>query len=81
MYLMIKSVLLQVDILVSSQGACSQAIITAGGEEMKQMLEGVFPRLNAGDIIGTPGFNLACDHVFHSKLSEWNGGKGETVSV
>ena len=81
MYLMINSVLLQVDILVSSQDACSQAIITAGGEEMRRMLKPLHPFLNTGDIMVTPGFKLACDHVIHTKCSEWNGGKGETVSV
>ena len=74
---MIKSVLLQVHILVSSQGACSQAIINAGGEKMRQTL--VNPK--TGELIVTSGFKLACKEVIHISCSKWNGGKGETVSV
>ena len=67
---------LQADILVSSQGACSQAIISAGGPEMKQALV----PLNIGDITVTRGFTLACSHVIHTNCSHWHGGKGEQVS-
>ena len=77
MYLIIKSMLLQAHILVSSQGACSQAIINAGGPAMQQNL--VNP--NTGDVTVTAGFALGCSHVIHTNCSKWDGGKGETVSV
>ena len=77
MYLIIKSLLLQADILVSSQGACSQAIVNAGGPAMQQNL--VNP--NTGDVTVNNGFALACSHVIHTNCSKWHGGKGEAVSV
>ena len=77
MYLILKSVLLQAHILVSSQGACSQAIMNAGGPEMKQ--KSVNP--NTGEFLVTFGFKLPCKRVIHTSCSKWNGGKGETVSV
>ena len=77
---MIKStILLQAHILVSSQGEVSQAIIKAGGEEMKHALNFVNPRI--GDIVVTAGFALDCNHVIHTSCSRWQGGTGETVSV
>ena len=64
---------LQADILVSSQGACSQAIVNAGGPQCL-----VNP--NTANITVTPGLYLACNHVIHSNCSHWNGGKGDGVS-
>ena len=77
MYFIIKSVFLQAHILVSSQGACSEAIINAGGPAMQQN----FVNPNTGDVTVTAGFALACNHVIHTNCSKWDGGKGETVSV
>ena len=77
MYFIFESLLLQAHILVSSQGACSQAIIKAGGQAMQENV--VDP--TTGDVIVTAGFNLACNHVLHTHCSKWEGGKGETVSV
>ena len=67
---------LQVDIIVSSQGACSKAIIRSGGLEMRDSVKS----LHTGDVIVTPGFGLPCSHVIHTKCSEWDSGTGETVS-
>lgn len=70
---------LQARILVSSQGACSQAIITAGGQAMRQNFAS---HPGTGDITVTPGSgSLACNHVIHTNCCKWNGGNGETVSV
>ena len=69
---------LQANILVSSQGACSQAIVNAGGQAMRENL--VTP--NTGDITVTRGSGkLACDHVIHVNCSEWHGGTGEWVGI
>lgn len=66
---------LQADILVSSQGACSQAIINAGGLQMKNEL--VTP--NIGDVTVTAGHDLPCKHVIHTYCSMWLGGEGGEV--
>ena len=83
MYLIIKSLLLQADILVSSAGACSQAILAAGGPPMpsQNVLNLFMPWLYAGEIIVTPGLALDCNHVIHTFCSRWRQGTGETVSV
>ena len=67
----------QAEILVCPQGACSQAIINAGGPLMKQCL--VTP--DTGDVTVTPGFGLACSHVLHTNCCHWYEGKGEKVSI
>ena len=66
----------QVDILVSSQGACSQAILTAGGAAMRKRVT----TPNIGQITVTPGFALPCSHVIHTNCSPWNDGISEVVS-
>ena len=67
---------LQADILVSSQEACSQAIINAGGLQMKKEL--VTP--NVGDVTVTAGHDLPCKHVIHTYCSMWLGGEGGEVN-
>ena len=56
--------------------ACSQAIVSAGGQAMGQNLV----TSNTGDITVTRGYNMACNHVIHTNCSRWHGGKGELVS-
>ena len=63
---------LQADALVCSVGATSQAIITAGVSQMTTP--------NAGDIAVSPGSPLA-KHVINTCCGQWNGGKGEAVSI
>ena len=63
---------LQADALVCSVGATSQAIIMAGVPQMTTP--------NAGDIAVSPGSPLA-EHVINTYCGQWNGGKGEEVSV
>ena len=67
----------QAEILVSSQGACSQAILKAGGAAMRDSVTAP----NTGDITVSPGFALLCSHVIHTNCSPWNAGIGEAVSV
>lgn len=63
---------MQVDVLVSSFGALSQAIVKAGVNEM------TIP--NVGDITVNPGLPLA-NHVIQTNCCQWQGGKGEVVSI
>ena len=63
---------LQADVLVSAVGATSQAIITAGVSQITTP--------NVGDITVSPGVPLA-NHVINTYCFQWNGGKGEAVSV
>ncbi|XP_068707153.1 uncharacterized protein [Montipora foliosa] len=63
------------EILVSSQGACYQAILKAGGASMRNSVT----TPNAGDITVSPGFALLCSHVIHTKCSPWEAGIGEAV--
>ncbi|XP_068707161.1 protein mono-ADP-ribosyltransferase PARP14-like [Montipora foliosa] len=65
----------RVDILVSSRGACSKAILNAGGPAMRNSVT----TPNTGHITVTPGFALPCNHVFHTNCSAWNTGIGEEV--
>ena len=62
---------LQADVLVSSQGACAQAIINAGGPKVAD------PKI--GDIIVSHGF-ASVSHVIHTYCCKWDGGKGDKVS-
>ncbi|XP_068707156.1 protein mono-ADP-ribosyltransferase PARP14-like [Montipora foliosa] len=63
------------EILVSSQGACYQAILKAGGAAMRNSVT----TPNAGDITVSPGFALLCSHVIHTNCSPWEAGIGEAV--
>ena len=67
---------LQVDILVSSYGACSKAVIRAGGQAMRDSIT----TPNFGEITVTSGFVLPCSHVIHTNCCPWNAGTGEAVS-
>ena len=66
----------QVNILVSSHGACSKAVIRAGGQAMRNCVT----TPNPGDITVTSGFALPCSHVIHTNCCPWNAGTGEAVS-
>lgn len=66
----------QVDILVSSHGACSKAVIRAGGQAMRDSIT----TPNFGEITLTSGFVLPCSHVIHTNCCPWKAGTGETVS-
>ena len=66
----------QVDILVSSHGACSKAVIRAGGQAMRDSMT----TPNIGEITVTSGFVLPCSHVIHTNCCPWNAGTGEAVS-
>ena len=66
----------QVNVLVSSQGACSEAVIRAGGQAMRDSV--TTPK--TGDITVTSGFALSCSHVIHTNCCPWNAGTGEAVS-
>ena len=63
---------LQADALVIPHGASSQAVINAGVAAMKTPI--------AGGISVSPGFPLA-NHVIFTNCCQWQGGKGEEVSV
>ena len=63
-------VVFQVDVLVSSQGACEKAIINAGGPQAATP--------NVGDITVSGGFS-SVGHVIHTNCCEWNNGEGEPV--
>ena len=63
---------LQADVLVSAVGATAQAMIKAGVSQI------ITP--NVGDITVSPGVPLA-NHVINTYPFQWNGGKGEEVSV
>ncbi|XP_022804125.1 poly [ADP-ribose] polymerase 14-like [Stylophora pistillata] len=56
------------DVLVSSQGACDQAIIKAGGPQAATP--------NVGDITVSGGFS-SVSHVIHTNCCKWNNGGGE----
>ncbi len=61
--------------MVSSQGACASAIKRSAGQ-------GMLPQTPpAGEICVSAGFKLPCQHVIHTRCSEWNGGDGEVVCI
>lgn len=61
--------------MVSSQGACANAIMHGAGQ-------GMLPQTpSAGEIRVSAGFKLQCQHVIHTRCSEWNGGDGEVVCI
>ena len=63
---------LQADVLVSSVGAPSQALVNAGVSAMSNP--------NVGDITVNSGLPLA-SHVINTNCCQWQGGKGEAVSI
>ena len=63
---------LKADALVCSVAATSQAIMMAGVSQMTTP--------NVGNITVSSGFPLAY-HVINTYCHQWNGGKGEAVSV
>ena len=66
----------QAHTVVSSQGACANAIMHSAGP-------GMLPQTHpaAGEIRVSPGFKLPCQNVIHTRCSEWNGGNGERVCI
>ena len=60
----------QAEVLVSSLGACDQAIIDAGGPQAATP--------NVGDITVSGGFS-SVSHVIHTQCCKWNNGGGEPV--
>ena len=63
---------MQADLLVSSQGACAEAIIKAGGPKVAS------PKI--GDVTVSGGF-ASVRHVIHIQCCNWNGGQGEKVGI
>ena len=63
-------VVFQAEVLISSQGACDQAIIDAGGPQAATP--------NVGDITVSGGFS-SVSHVIHTQCCKWNNGGGEPV--
>jgi len=61
--------------VVSSQGACARVVKRFAGPGMLAMAP------PAGEIRVSTGFKLPCQHVIHTRCSEWNGGAGEGVSI
>ena len=59
--------------MVSSQGACANAIAHSAGPEMLPQTP------PAGEIRVSSGFKLPCQNVIHTRCSDWNGGDGEGV--
>jgi len=62
---------LQADVLVSSVGASSQAMVNADVLAMANP--------NVGDITVNSGLPLT-KHVIHTNCCQWQGGQGEVVS-
>ena len=60
----------QADVLVSSVGACGQAIMNAGGPQAATP--------NVGDITVSGGYS-SVSHVIHTNCCKWNNGEGEPV--
>ena len=62
--------------LVSTQGACAQAIAKVAGGPLDTAVP------NTGEII-VSGSNkrLSCSHVIHTTCCHWNGGTGEVVGI
>jgi len=63
---------LQADVLVSSVGASSQAMVNVDVLAMANP--------NVGDIIVNSGLPLT-NHVIHTNCCQWQGGQGEVVST
>ena len=63
---------LQADVLVTSVGASCQAMANAGVPAMANP--------NVGDITVNSGLPLA-SHVINTNCCQWQGGKGEAVSI
>lgn len=61
--------------MVSSQGACANAVIRSAGPGMLPIAP------SAGQIRVSTGFKLPCQHVIHTRCSEWKGGVGEGVRI
>ena len=76
-FLTIVTFTFQAHTLVSPQGVCSKAIFTAAGPDIAKMFQ-VPPQ---GEILVTPGYQLACSHVIHTSCCKWDGGNGEWVRI
>ena len=68
---------MQADILVSSEGACAEAMGRAAGQAMNQAL--VTPR--AGQVTVTSGYNLGCNYVIHTRCCNYDGEGGSAERV
>ena len=69
---------MQADILVSSEGACAEAMRRAAGPAiMDQAL--VTPR--AGQVTVASGYNLGCSYVIHTRCCNYDGEGGNAERV
>ena len=69
---------MQADILVSSEGACAEAMRRAAGRAMNQAAL-VTPR--AGQVTVTFGYNLGCGYVIHTQCCNYDGEGGSAKMV
>jgi len=67
-----KNLEFQADVLVSSVGASSQAMVNAGVPAMANP--------NVGDITVNSGLPLT-KHVIHTNCCLWQGGQGDVVGI
>lgn len=61
--------------MVSPQGACANAVKRSAGPGMPDMAP------PAGEIRVSTGSKMPCQHVIHTRCSEWEGGLGEGVRI
>lgn len=81
---------MQTDVVVNTvgpglrldQGAVSNALFTAAGPELQNLVDQQSaPPASVGAVIITEGCNLKSKMVYHTVAPQWDGGQGNTEKV
>ncbi|XP_071344165.1 poly(ADP-ribose) polymerase family member 14-related sequence 1 isoform X2 [Trachinotus anak] len=67
--------------LALNRGAVSNAILSAAGPKLQQLVNAKNASGNAGEIIVTDGCNLKSKHVFHAVAPHWDKGQGTSEKI
>ncbi|XP_076023922.1 poly(ADP-ribose) polymerase family member 14-related sequence 1 isoform X2 [Genypterus blacodes] len=67
--------------LVLGRGAISNAIFTAAGRKLQQLINQQQPSGNVGDIIVTNGCELMSSQIFHAVAPSWDNGQGQSEKI
>ncbi|XP_023278825.1 poly [ADP-ribose] polymerase 14-like [Seriola lalandi dorsalis] len=67
--------------LALNKGAVSNAILSAAGPKLQQLVNAKNASGNIGEIIVTEGCNLKSKHVFHAVAPHWDKGQGTAEKI